>query len=230
MNNTRLFLVSGLVVICSLLSALFLASSFARHVKAQTANSAESLPAPTNELPPPQNFLPGVSQTSQPAAGEAVPAQNQQSVEGAPGLSDVANPVDDELKTQNFEGYTYDPSGRRDPFMPPASLFHDEEARLPVVPQDQSPSVEPELIVNPDPLLAYYVKDYKLIGILWDVATPRAMIKGPSGSVQTVRLRTRLGREGGIIAAIREREVIVVLPDQKGGYAKGEAVRIRMKN
>ena len=272
MKNLRWTLAAGVVVLLSVVAALFLATGTVQRLRAQAPPAmdlpppASDLPPPSSEFPPPAADLPPpMSET--PPQNQAAPGQMQNqpnlqneapamdlppppsempagqlSIEGAPGL---AAPVldasaDPGLRTSNPEGFFYDPSGRRDPFVPPKSLmfapteaasgiFSGRPATEPVL-GDQGPGGVPEMLANQDPLLSYYVKDFKLIGVLWDVNDPKAMVRGPNNGVYTVRLKMKMGRESAVIAAIREREIVLVQPDEKGDYSKGETLSIRMKN
>ena len=245
MRNLRWTAAAGLVILIGLSLGLFFASGLVRGLRAQSA--------PTEDLPPPVQDLPAPSAAELPPENGPVPAQQEQlSVEGLPALpppptdepAAQAQPIldasqDPGLRPLNPEGFVYDPSGRRDPFVPPPDF-------LPLAPSSQSSSAverpmtpqapaqgrgEPgELMVNPDSLLAYYVRDLKLIGILWDVSNPRAMVRGPNNMVYTLRLKMKVGREKAVVAAIREREVVLVQPSANGDYKGGEALSLRMNN
>lgn len=88
----------------------------------------------------------------------------------------------------------YDPASRRDPFKP----FR--VAR----------PVDPNLKLTLEPLQRHEIEKLQVIGILWDVRVPRAMIKDPDGAVHTVIKNSKVGRNEGFVAAIREGEVVVV--------------------
>jgi len=94
-----------------------------------------------------------------------------------------------------LEPFIYDPKGRRDPFQPYVD-----------VPQLQEGGLAGPLL----PLQQYDVDQLKLIGIIWDVADPKAMFVDPKGQVHVVRRDERIGRKNGYIAVIREGEVVVV--------------------
>lgn len=89
----------------------------------------------------------------------------------------------------------YDPSARRDPF----KAF--KPARL---------ATDPSTKIQLEPLQRYELEKIEVVGILWDVRTPRAMLKDPEGAVHTVVKNSKVGRNEGFVAAIREGEVIVV--------------------
>ena len=236
-------LMVGIVILFSGSLALLISAGLMRKVHAQNPAApggpaavpgAPQMEAPTNDLPPPASDLPPA------ASGEAAnPEDPNSSAESAtpnrPGLDASQDPG---LKSANPEGYVYDPSGRRDPFLPPKDLLKKAtEGELPPLltggVDGGNPVLSPDPNATPgngDPLLTYYIKDYKLIGILWDVHDPRAMIRAPNNNVYTVRLKTKLGRENAVIAAIREKELVLVQPDETGDYKKGDTRFIRMRN
>lgn len=251
------WLTSGFFILVVGIIGMMISVSSLRPSSAQDAGGA-ALPPPSNELPPPSNELPppmvdlpppgadfppvGGAVGDPPVAGDMQPPTSDlppspdtmPPMEGgaplaSPGLDASQDPG---LRTSNPEGYVYDPSGRRDPFLPPATILQampkgdrDEKSA-----QGQGPDGDPQTLGNGDPLLSYYVRDYKLIGILWDVREPRAMVRAPNNQVYTVQLKMKLGRENALVAAIREKEVVVVEPNEKGDYKGGETRVLRMKN
>jgi type IV pilus assembly protein PilP len=105
---------------------------------------------------------------------------------------------------QNAEGYHYDPAGRRDPFKP-----YGESQVI----QQETPKGQAQEAPTPtEPLQAFDVSQFKLLGIIWQVKDPKAMVADPSGRTYLIRKQTKIGRNSGFVAAIREGEVIVVEP------------------
>lgn len=249
MSSLRLIVVASFVVITSSIAALFFASSLVKQVAAQSSNPAINAQGASSvnqngSLPQPENFVPsdeGSAQGGESRQDSINPSSSVQQNFSDDGeesnFSEAENATDgvpnvDNLKTDNPEGYVYDPSGRRDPFLPAniTPLNSADKNQSPVIP-DQRPQGDAELLANPDPLLAYYSRDYRLVGVLWDVRQPKAMIRDPNGGVYTLKVKTRLGREGGAVAAIRENEVIVAFPDSSGHFTtKSETFVIRMRN
>ena len=60
------------------------------------------------------------------------------------------------------------------------------------------------------PLQRFDLEQLKLVGIIWDVTAPKAMILDPAGKGYVVKVNERIGRNNGYIARIREGEIIVV--------------------
>ncbi len=104
---------------------------------------------------------------------------------------------------QNHEGYSYDPTGRRDPFKP---YGESQTTQAPEIAQPEKPPVPVE------PLQMYDISQYRLLGIIWQVRDPKAMVMDPTGRTHLIRRQTRIGRNNGFVASVREGEVIVVEP------------------
>ncbi len=102
-----------------------------------------------------------------------------------------------------FEDIGYTSVDKRDPFLP----YLSPAQRL-----SQSPDVPLE------PLQRFALSQLKLVGIIWDVGVPKALIQDPSGKSHIILENTKMGEQMGYVAAIREGEVIVVeqLLDQEG--------------
>lgn len=92
--------------------------------------------------------------------------------------------------------YVYDSAGKRDPFEPY------RKAKGVVVKRVD--------IETRDPLQMYPTDKYSVIGILWEVNKPRAMVRDPDGVVHVVVKNTRIGKNEGYVAVIREGEIVVV--------------------
>lgn len=97
-------------------------------------------------------------------------------------------PVDD-----HDEEYAYDPSGKRDPFRP---LF--------LLRRPAAQTVEPMT-----PLQRYEIGQLRLVGVVYDLAPPRAMVEDSSGLGFILTPGTAIGPNGGVVTAIRPRQVVV---------------------
>ena len=130
--------------------------------------------------------------------------------------------------------YFYDPTGKRDPFRPWSSgevappLPIDSGLSLTTGFGSQSPPAvqsanqatlyqRPVIDEEKYPLLARDVADYKVVGIVWDTGQPRAMVRDAKGFLHTIRPKSRLGYNGGIVLAIREGEIVVVETSPESG-------------
>ena len=104
------------------------------------------------------------------------------------GIKSKVNPLADII-----EDYNYVPKDKRDPFMP-----------------FERPMTVEGMIGPLWPLQGFDLDQLKLVGIIWDVRNPKAMIMDPSGKGYVVRVNERIGRSNGYIARIREGEIVVV--------------------
>lgn len=99
--------------------------------------------------------------------------------------------------------FLYKPNGRRDPFVPYVKIEVQNDVN------------------EQNPLERFNLGQLKLEGIMWDVAKPKAMILDPSGNVHVVGLNSKIGRNNGYIAVIREGELVVVeefITDEKVSF------------
>jgi type IV pilus assembly protein PilP len=139
---------------------------------------------------------------------QAPPQQMPPQVPDA-GISNTGNSGDDDnsmVIQPSPEGYTYDPSGRRDPFKP----YGQSQQSQVVIPQKTE---EPEKPPMPtDPLQMYDVSQFHLVGIIWQVKNPKAVVRDPAGKMHLIYRETKIGRNSGFVASIREGEVLVVEP------------------
>ena len=87
--------------------------------------------------------------------------------------------------------YTYNPIGKRDPFRSFIAGEREDEIR------------------SPTPLQKYDVTDYRLVGIVWGINTPRAMVEDPGNSGHVIELGTYIGKNWGKVTQITSNEVVV---------------------
>jgi len=106
-------------------------------------------------------------------------------VEGA-----ISQPADS--LSMEFSGASYDPSGRRDPFLPMVQLGQqvEQDASLP-------------------PLQRVGLTEVSLIGVLWGNYGYTAMVQTPDGKGYSIRRGTRIGPNNGVVSSITERGIIV---------------------
>lgn len=97
-----------------------------------------------------------------------------------------------------IEEYTYNPGGKRDPFVP-----YDVTEALAL--EGSRMGMGPVF-----PLQKYDLDQLKLVGIIWGVSQPKAMLTDPTGRGHVVKINDRIGRNNGYVARIREGEVVVI--------------------
>lgn len=115
-------------------------------------------------------------------------------------------------KSSNFflEPYNYDPRGRRDPFVKIGDYAKGQQLR-PLMPLER-----------------FELEDIKLIGIIWDVQSPKAMFMDPESQVYMLSKNQRIGRNQGYIAVIREGEVVVVETNEKNNETVYESKIVKI--
>lgn len=109
-----------------------------------------------------------------------------------------------EEKKEEREAYTYNPSGRKDPFLSIIELTKKER----VVVKKRSAK----------PTEAFDVNDIKLIAIAWDKDKYYAMVRLPDGKYFTLKEGMTIGLYGGKVIKIDQNTVIVreSIKDYKG--------------
>jgi type IV pilus assembly protein PilP len=101
-------------------------------------------------------------------------------------------PVAPNLMVEPVSTHAYDPSGRRDPFVPvlqPLGLG----------------LIDPTL----PPLQRVGLTEMDLIAVIWGGYGYTAMVQTPDGNGYTVRRGTRIGPNNGVVSAVTEKGIVV---------------------
>lgn len=115
-----------------------------------------------------------------------------------------------------LEPYLYDTrEGRRNPFKPATFI--------------EAGALSNQMAGPSTPLERFELDELRLLAIIWDVKSPRAMFLDPTNEVHTVTKDDRIGRRRGYIAVIREGEVVVVESTTYGGEAVYSTRILRME-
>lgn len=88
----------------------------------------------------------------------------------------------------------YNPAGKRDPFVP----------FLKVREKEAGPA-----ITSLPPLQRYELGEFRLVGIIWGLKAPRALVEDSMGKGYSVTVGTKIGRSGGVVTRITEKEMVV---------------------
>ncbi|XGC81565.1 pilus assembly protein PilP [Bdellovibrio bacteriovorus] len=182
-------------------------------------------PTPDTATPPPAAAPTpggGPAPTEQPSAppAESMPSQ----VPAPPPGMDA--PVGDgatAAPAQQFipkDDYFYDPTGKRDPF----KVFRTVRPTT-ATPADSTVKHQEVL----EPLQRWELERLQIVGILWDVKKPRAMVRDPDGTVYTVVKNSKIGRNEGFVAAIREGEIVVMETRYEDGKSLKEPRILELK-
>jgi type IV pilus assembly protein PilP len=117
----------------------------------------------------------------EPAEVELAPVKRRQEVK-PPSLADL-------FAKSDGEAYTYDPTGRRDPFKPLIAA------------KGPTPVPEPERMTCP-PLQDFELASLKLIAIVWGELGRKAMLKAPNGRGYAVTENMQVGSHCGRVRRI----------------------------
>jgi type IV pilus assembly protein PilP len=145
-------------------------------------------------------LAPGLSQAQvnaiRPPDSLKVPAvqdiSRQQPSAEVPGLAPPDQPSKPEPAVATSSGLTYDPSGRRDPFVP--MIGNNQEG-------------QPDAMLPP--LQRIGLTELSLIGIVWGSHGYTAMVQTPDGKGYSIRRGTRVGPNNGVVSSITDRGFIV---------------------
>jgi|SRR5262245_9921052 len=111
----------------------------------------------------------------------------------APAVGDQsAQPVASDSTLEPTSARSYDPSGRRDPFVP-------------VLQQLGAGPIDPSL----PPLQRVGLTEMNLIAVIWGAYGNSAMVQTPDGNGYTVRRGTRIGPNNGVVSAVTEKGIVV---------------------
>jgi Tfp pilus assembly protein PilP len=98
-----------------------------------------------------------------------------------------------ERKPVQSETPRYSAEGKRDPFQP----------------MDLKPKASRRPRKNLSPLERYELGQLKLVGIVWDIKEPRAMVEDSVGLGYIVKVGTPIGASEGKVKAIKPSEVVI---------------------
>jgi len=137
----------------------------------------------------------------------------------------LPTPANSQVDMENQEAtdgsaYVYDPTGKKDPFKP---------YRAPRVRGSSAQAIPI------DPLLTLEVGQLEVMGIMWNTSQPRAVVQDSQQRTYTIFKNSRVGRNEGIVADIREGEVVIVekFDDGLGNIIREARVltmRVKAKN
>ena len=100
------------------------------------------------------------------------------------------DPLDLAIEAQ--ESYVYNPIGKRDPFR---SFFAPDSA-----PSEDAPRI---------PTQRFDLDQFSLIGMVWGIDRPRALVVDPEGGSHILEIGTYIGKHWGKVTRITSEEVVV---------------------
>lgn len=88
----------------------------------------------------------------------------------------------------------YNPAGKRDPFV--AFLKMERREARPV-------------IGSLPPLQRYELGEFRFVGVIWSPGVTRALVEDSEGKGYTISVGTKIGRSGGVVTRITDKEIVV---------------------
>ena len=106
------------------------------------------------------------------------------------GVGGVMSRLDKAIAAQ--ADYVYNPIGKRDPFR----SFLSTGGRV----KDETPRT---------PLQRYEIDEYRLVGIIWGIDRPRALVEDPEKVGHVMEIGTYIGKNWGKVTQITSTDVVV---------------------
>lgn len=160
---------------------------------------------PTQEIPNPPS-VPQADAVPAAAAIPELPPLPDVPPEGpVEGISELVAIDEDSLKPTN-----------RDPFAKPKSLIDKELER-------EKPTIDPSVYIDMriEAIRRYPLRNYTLVGIIFDVENPKAMVKDQENNMHLLTKNQRIGNQEGLIVKIERGELVV--------EEKGKLVTIKLR-
>lgn len=129
--------------------------------------------------------------TKEPAA----PRQVVKKQAPKPDAKPPAAPVTETASKKPEPVVLYDPRGKRDPFL---SFIKVEDRRKSLADAAMIP-----------PLQRYELGELRFVGVLWTKKGARGLVEDAQGKGYTVMEGMRIGRSGGIVSRITDKEILV---------------------
>lgn len=161
---------------------------------------------PVQVTPPPPSAMPempaaGAAAMPVAPAPQAVPKTSVPPPASRPNISPSTGILF--KHTRSYVGELSNPD--RDPFRKPMYILENEEKTL-------KPQKTEEVRIDDkmEAIRRWPLRDYRLVGVIWDVRSPKAMIVDPSNTMHLLKRNYRIGDKDGIISAISEGTITVV--------------------
>ena len=119
------------------------------------------------------------------SGGDDIPATN----EGPGDVGNEALTASDE--DEDGDVYTYNPIGKRDPFRSFISGPREDDIR------------------SPTPLQRWDIDQFLLVGIVWGVDQPKAMVQDPENQSHVLEIGTYIGRNWGKVTQVTSDSVVI---------------------
>ena len=129
-------------------------------------------------------------------SGEGEKKDNPAALNGpTPPTAAAAAAVEDPLSKAiaDQENYVYNPIGKRDPFRSFLNFTRRDDRNSERL----------------GPLQKYEIDQYHLVGIIWGIDRPRALVQDPSDTGHVAEIGTYIGKNWGKVTQITQAEVVV---------------------
>lgn len=203
----------------------------------------QNAPPANGQIPPPPTQPPQQGGAAVPPPAQVSPAATPVTAVAPNGVPPAVPPMMEATHLPPPEGpgpvipqfasdeqYTYDPTGRRDPFKP-FRTYRPPALGGGTVPGGSSPgpSGPTKIIDETDPLQKWELDRFAVVAIIWEVRQPKAMVKDPDGRMFMIGKNSKIGRNSGRVVAIREGEVLVVEETDNEGVIAKEVKILELK-
>ena len=212
-KNSSLYLVA---MVTALALTYYLGLAPLLHAQADFPDMPE-FPQATSTSAPVQTQSPEVKPTAPPAENntgipempmggdaQALPSQAPKFTPPPVSRPNVSNATGILFKhTKSYVGEIGSPD--RDPFRKPLYILELEEKSL-------KPQRTEEVRIDDkiEAIRRWPLRDYRLVGVIWDVRNPKAMIVDPSNTMHLLKRNYRIGDKDGIISTISEGTITVI--------------------
>ncbi len=118
-------------------------------------------------------------------------AGSEEPSEAAGGALDDDRPLIVDDSEDEDDVYTYNPIGKRDPFRSFISGPREDDIR------------------SPTPLQRWDIDQFLLVGIVWGVDQPKAMVEDPENQSHVLEIGTYIGRNWGKVTQVTADSVVI---------------------
>ncbi len=173
---------------------------WAQSVSAQTPmpQAAPNQPTPSMPNSPPPEPSP------MPMPAPIPPPQPESPPNNPPASSNANTPKNLPKKAPTLREVEANISKRvKSPFMIPTDLYLK-------IKRKQGEKMDQAIDMSIDPKRRWPLKSYRLVGVLTNVAKPKALITDPSGKLHSYKTKEFIANSGAFISEIAEGEVVII--------------------
>lgn len=124
-----------------------------------------------------------------------------------------------------YEGFSYEATGLRDPFVPQQGFAMSAEEREAQAQRSEDNGLAPDPDRRREPLESYPLDGLTMVGTLTRNEQRWGLVRAPDGTVHQVLPDNYMGQNHGRITAVEPGEITVVeiVPDGQGGWMERQA-------